>query len=81
MAQHLASLEERNLIRRVRDPNMKRQVLVFLSEAGLKILNELAEPIAEIETRMLADFSAAEATRLRSQLSGIRIALSGTAAH
>jgi hypothetical protein len=54
---------------------------VFLSEAGLKILNELAEPIAEIETRMLADFSAAEATRLRSQLSGIRIALSGTAAH
>lgn len=81
MAQHLASLEERNLIRRVRDPNMKRQVLVFLSEAGLKILNELAEPIADIEKRMLAEFSAAEAKRLREQLASIRMALSGTAAH
>jgi DNA-binding MarR family transcriptional regulator len=81
MAQHLASLEDRNLIRRVRDPNMKRQVLVFLSEAGLTILNDLAEPIAEIERRMLAEFSAAEAKRLREQLGAIRIALSGTAAH
>jgi DNA-binding MarR family transcriptional regulator len=65
----------------VRDPNMKRQVLVFLSEAGLKILNELAEPVAEIERRMLADLSTTDAARLRSQLSAIRIALSGTAAH
>jgi DNA-binding MarR family transcriptional regulator len=81
MAQHLASLEERNLIRRVRDPNMKRQVLVFLSEEGLKILNELADPIAEIESRMLADLSATDAKRLREQLGAIRFALSGTAAH
>jgi DNA-binding MarR family transcriptional regulator len=81
MAQHLASLEERNLIRRVRDPNMKRQVLVFLSEAGLKILSDLAEPIADVERRALADFSAADAQRFREQLGTIRMALSGTAAH
>lgn len=81
MAQHLASLEERNLIRRVRDPQMKRQVLVFLSEQGAKILGELADPIAEIEHRALDHLSAADAKRLREQLSSIRIALSGTAAH
>lgn len=81
MAQHLASLEERHLIRRVRDPQMKRQVLVFLSEQGLKILDDLAEPIADIERRMLADFSAADAKRLREQLGAIRMALSGSAAH
>lgn len=81
MAQHLASLEERNLIRRVRDPNMKRQVLVFLSEAGLKVLQDLADPISEIERQMLADLSTTDAQRLREQLSAIRIALSGTAAH
>jgi DNA-binding MarR family transcriptional regulator len=81
MAQHLASLEERNLIRRVRDPQMKRQVLVFLSEQGAKILGELADPIAEIERRALDHLSAADAKRLREQLSTIRIALSGSAAH
>lgn len=81
MAQHLASLEERHLIRRVRDPQMKRQVLVFLSEQGLKILDDLAEPIADIERRMLADFSAADAKRLQQQLEAIRMALSGSAAH
>jgi DNA-binding MarR family transcriptional regulator len=81
MAQHLASLEERNLIRRVRDPQMKRQVLVFLSEQGAKILGELADPIAEIEHRALADLSAADAKRLREQLSSIRISLSGAAPH
>jgi DNA-binding MarR family transcriptional regulator len=81
MAQHLASLEERGLIRRVRDPQMKRQVLVFLSEQGLKTLNELAEPIAEVERRMLADLTASDAKHLRAQLNTIRFALSGTAAH
>ena len=81
MAQHLASLEERNLIRRVRDPQMKRQVLVFLSEHGAKILGELADPRADIEHRAPADLSAADAKRLREQLSSIRISLSGTAAH
>ncbi len=80
MAQHLASLEERNLIRRVRDPQMKRQVLVFLSEHGAKTLGDLAEPIAEIERRILADLSTAEAKRLREQLSAIRFALSDSAA-
>jgi DNA-binding MarR family transcriptional regulator len=80
MAQHLASLEERNLIRRVRDPNMKRQVLVFLSEHGAKILDDLAEPIAEIEARMLVGFTAADAKRLREQLGAIRSALSDPAA-
>ncbi|WP_309712015.1 MarR family transcriptional regulator [Pseudolysinimonas sp.] len=81
MAQHLASLEERHLIRRVRDPKMKRQVLVFLSEQGLKILNDLAEPIAELERLMLADFTETDAKRLRKQLGAIRVVLSGTAAH
>ncbi len=81
MAQHLASLEERNLIRRVRDPKMKRQVLVFLSEQGLTILNNLSEPIAELERRMLADFTETDAKRLRKQLGAIRVVLSGTAAH
>jgi DNA-binding MarR family transcriptional regulator len=81
MAQHLASLEERNLIRRVRDPQMKRQVLVFLSEHGAKTLGELAEPIAQIERRILAGLTPADAKRLREQLSSIRSALSDTAAH
>lgn len=81
MAQHLASLEERNLIRRVRDPKMKRQVLVFLSEQGAKVLGDLAEPIAEIERRALAELSDTDAKRLRAQLSAIRLALSGTVAH
>jgi DNA-binding MarR family transcriptional regulator len=80
MAQHLASLEERNLIRRVRDPQMKRQVLVFLSEHGAKTLGELAEPIAEIERRILADLNSADAKRLREQLITIRSTLSDTAA-
>ncbi len=81
MAQHLSSLEERNLIRRVRDPNIRRQVLVFLSEEGQRVLANLAEPISQIESRMLADFTPTDAARLRKQLGAIRFALSGTAAH
>ena len=76
-AQLIASVEQRGLITRQRDPQMRRQVLLFLTPEGHRLLEELNDPVDRIESELLAVLSASDARLLRSALSTIRQELGG----
>ena len=56
---------------------MRRQVLLFLTPEGHRLLEELNDPVDRIESELLAVLSASDARLLRSALSTIRQELGG----
>lgn len=74
-AQLVRGLEERGLILREPDPKSKRQVLLALSPAGRRLLDELREPVRAIERRMVSSLGPAEAAQLQAALEAIRISV------
>jgi DNA-binding MarR family transcriptional regulator len=55
MADMIATLEGRGLIRRERNPASRRELLICLTDAGKALLSELAEPVRRLEERMIGD--------------------------
>lgn len=77
MAQMTTFLEGEGLIRRERDPNSGRQFLLYLTDRGRGILDQLRRPVAELEELMQSGLTDVEARQLRASLLLCREALSG----
>ena len=77
MAQMTTYLEVRGLVRRERDPQSKRQYLLFLTDEGARIVHELRDPVAEIERQMTSGLTQGESAQLRASLRAARVALGG----
>ena len=81
MAQMTTFLEGDGLIRRERDPNSGRQFLLYLTDRGRSILDQLRQPVADLEELMQTGLTQAEARQLRASLLACREALSGEVTH
>jgi DNA-binding MarR family transcriptional regulator len=69
----LDRLESKHLVRRRRRcPEDRRQVLCWITEAGLKLLAELDEPVAEMGPRLLRPLNGSEIGALIEMLARIR---------
>jgi DNA-binding MarR family transcriptional regulator len=68
----LDKLEHRNLVVRERQAENRRVVRVGITQAGLDLLKDLAEPLAECYQRQLGHLSAAELEQLRTLLHKLR---------
>ena len=75
-ADMVATLLERGLIERHRDPGDRRRLVMALTSDGQRLLKVLRPQVAAIETRMLALLTQIEADELRSSLELCREALS-----
>jgi DNA-binding MarR family transcriptional regulator len=75
MADMLRALEQRGLIRRAANPDSRRELLVYLTDAGRDLLAEYAAAADAIEDRMMAGSNAIEIAALRSALNAAWLAL------
>lgn len=70
----LDRLEVKKLVRRERCPVDRRQVLCTISEAGLRLLAALDEPVGQADLALLSMLSPTEQKRLIQTLESIRAA-------
>ena len=76
IADLVRSLETRGLVRRERNPQSRRELLILLTDAGRELLVRHEEPVRELEERMVRDLTAHQAQQLRLALSKAWHALS-----
>jgi len=81
MAQMTTYLEGEGLIRRDRDPNSRRQYLLYLTAKGEEVVASLRESVAGIEQKMLSGLTEREALQLRALLRACRQELGGGDPH
>ncbi len=74
-AQLVRSLEQRGLIARHPDPRSRRQVLLALTPRGRHLLDELREPVAEIEQLLTSGVSREGLEQFRGALESFRAAV------
>ena len=67
----------RGLVARERDESNRKQYLLTLTSEGQRVLDELFEVVADIETRMLDGFDTGQTEILRTYLLRCRHSLSG----
>jgi DNA-binding MarR family transcriptional regulator len=75
MADMVAALLDAGLIERHRDPADRRRLVIALTPAGTRVLDELRPEVAALERRMLATLSRAQVSELRRSLTLCRDAL------
>ena len=68
----LDRLEAKRLIRRERCPSDRRQVLCWISEAGLRLLKQMEGPIRQADHDALGGIRGADLERLIELLDGVR---------
>ena len=76
IADLVRSLENRELVRRERNPRNRRELLILLTDAGRALLARHAEPVRELEERMVRDLTAHQTEQFRQALSRAWHALS-----
>ncbi|MFF4394258.1 MarR family winged helix-turn-helix transcriptional regulator [Streptomyces sp. NPDC001480] len=76
MADLVRSLEGRGLIRRERNPRNRRELLILLTDAGRELLAGFADPVRELEERMVTELTAHQEEQFRQALSKAWQALS-----
>ncbi|MFF4255666.1 MarR family winged helix-turn-helix transcriptional regulator [Streptomyces sp. NPDC001663] len=76
IADLVRSLENRGLVRRERNPNSRRELLILLTDAGRELLEQHAGPVRELEERMVGDLTAHQTEQFRQALSKAWHALS-----
>lgn len=76
VADVVRALENRGLIRRERNPRNRRELLILLTESGRDLLARHAEPVRELEERMVRDLTAHQTDQFRLALSKAWQALS-----
>jgi DNA-binding MarR family transcriptional regulator len=76
IADLVRSLENRGLVRRERNPRNRRELLILLTDAGRRLLEQHAEPVRELEERMVRDLTAHQTEQFRQSLSKAWHALS-----
>jgi DNA-binding MarR family transcriptional regulator len=69
VADVIRSLETRGLVRRERNPRNRRELLILLTESGRDLLARHAEPVRELEDRMVRDLTAHQTDQFRQALS------------
>ncbi|MCL6671726.1 MULTISPECIES: MarR family winged helix-turn-helix transcriptional regulator [Streptomyces] len=76
IADLVRSLENRGLVRRERNPRNRRELLILLTDAGRRLLEEHAEPVRTLEERMVRDLTAHQTEQFRQSLTKAWHALS-----
>lgn len=76
IADLVRSLENRGLVRRERNPRNRRELLILLTEEGRELLARFAEPVRDLEERMVKSLTAHQADQFRQALSKAWHALS-----
>ncbi|MEU9183655.1 MarR family transcriptional regulator [Streptomyces sp. NPDC048484] len=76
VADVVRALETRGLVRRERNPRSRRELLILLTESGRDLLTLHAEPVRELEERMVRDLTAHQTDQFRQALSKAWQALS-----
>ncbi|MDX3843491.1 MarR family winged helix-turn-helix transcriptional regulator [Streptomyces europaeiscabiei] len=76
IADLVRSLENRGLVRRERNPRNRRELLILLTDEGRELLAHYAEPMRDLEERMISDLTAHQADQFRQALSKAWHALS-----
>ncbi|WP_030323073.1 MarR family winged helix-turn-helix transcriptional regulator [Streptomyces sp. NRRL B-3229] len=76
MADLVRSLETRGLVRRERNPNNRRELLILLTEEGRALLTQHEAPVRELEERMVRDLTAHQTEQFRQALTTAWHALS-----
>ncbi|MEU5340156.1 MarR family transcriptional regulator [Streptomyces sp. NPDC020766] len=69
VADVIRALETRGLVRRERNPRNRRELLILLTESGRDVLARHAEPVRELEERMVRDLTAHQTDQFRQALS------------
>lgn len=77
MAEMVTYLLGRGLVARERDANNRKQYLLTLTPEGQRVLDELFDAVADVETKMLDGFDGGQTEILRTYLSRCRQSLSG----
>lgn len=68
IADLVRSLETRGLVRRERNPNNRRELLILLTEEGRALLARHEAPVRELEERMVRDLTAHQTEQFRQTL-------------
>ncbi|MER6160119.1 MarR family transcriptional regulator [Streptomyces sp. NPDC001868] len=76
IADLVRSLENRGLVRRERNPRNRRELLILLTDEARELLARYAEPMRDLEERMISDLTAHQADQFRQALSKAWHALS-----
>ncbi|MFI6335649.1 MarR family winged helix-turn-helix transcriptional regulator [Streptomyces sp. NPDC050535] len=76
VADVVRSLENRGLVRRERNQGNRRELLILLTDEGRALLARFAEPVRELEERMVRDLTSHQTDQLRQALSRAWHALS-----
>jgi DNA-binding MarR family transcriptional regulator len=76
IADLVRSLENRGLVRRERNPRNRRELLILLTDEGRELIARYAEPVRDLEERMIRDLTAHQADQFRQALSKAWHALS-----
>jgi len=76
MADLVRSLENRGLVRRERNPDNRRERLILLTDSARELLANYAEPVRELEERMVRELTAHQSRQFRQALSKAWHALS-----
>ena len=76
IADLVRTLESRELIRRERNPRNRRELLILLTGEGREVLARCAEPVRELEERMVGKLTAHQNEQFRQALSKAWHALS-----
>ena len=77
MAEMVTYLLGRGLVARERDENNRKQYLLMLTSVGQRVLDDLFDAVADIETKMLDGFDGGQTEILRTYLLRCRHSLSG----
>jgi len=76
IADLVRSLENRGLVRRERNPQSRRELLILLTDAGRELLDRHTGPVRELEERMVRELTAHQTDQFRQALSKAWHALS-----
>lgn len=77
MAETVGKLSERGFIRRDQNPTHARHLLLYPTDEGLRALDGVAQPVARVESQMLAGLGAEARGDLASTLRTLRYNLHG----
>jgi len=76
----LNALEDRDLVRRRRDPADRRRHIVEITEAGAAAMTKFGAAITRVEDELFADFTPEERDTLHSLLARVRTTQAGACA-
>lgn len=75
MAETITALVQEGLVRREQDPDHGRQILLFITDAGVERVNAISREVREYEDNVLREFSDDEVEKLISDLRRLRSAV------